>query len=104
MRRIGRLPAQLVITAVLATALAFAIPVFIHRNEYTKAVVDYVKNPNSENAAILRGERAKNRQIALTTHIEAAVVLFVLMNAGCFAARRWPRLLRRDLPRPSHPI
>ena len=89
MRRIGRLPAQLVITAVLATALSFVTPVFVHRNEFTKAVVDYVKNPNSENDAILRVERAKNQRIALRTHIEAAGVLFVLMNAGCFVARRW---------------
>jgi hypothetical protein len=49
MRRIGRLPAQLVITAVLATALAFVAPVLVHRDEHAKAVADYVKNPNSDN-------------------------------------------------------
>jgi len=90
MRHIGRLPAQLVITAVLATALSFVTPVFIHRNEFTKAVVDYAKNPNSENDAILRIERAKNRRITLKTHIVDAGVLFVLMNAGYFVTRRWP--------------
>ena len=89
MRRIGRLCAQLVITAVLATALSFVTPVFIHRNEYTKAVVDYVKNPNSENGAILRIERAKNQGIALRTHVVATAILFVLMNAGCFVQGRW---------------
>src|SRR5260370_1004839 len=40
MRRIGRLLAQLVITAALATALAFVSPVFVHRNEITKSVTD----------------------------------------------------------------
>ena len=87
--RIGRLPKQLVITAVLATALAYVTPVF-HRNEYAKAVVDYAKNPNSENDATLRVERAKNQGVALRTHIVAAGVLLVLTNAGYFMARRWP--------------
>jgi hypothetical protein len=60
MRRIGRLPAQPVITAVLATALSYVSPVFVHRNEYTKAVVDYVKNPNSENTASFWRERTED--------------------------------------------
>ena len=92
MRRIGRLPKQLVITAVLATALAFVTPVFVHRNEYNKAVVDYAKNPNTENGATLRVERAKNQRVILRTHIVAASVLFVLMNAGYFVARRARRI------------
>jgi hypothetical protein len=95
MRRIGRLLPQLVITAVLATTLAFLPPVFVHRHEYTKAVTDYVNNPNSENDAILRVERAKNQRIALRTHTEAAGVLFVLMNAGYFVTRRWPGVSSR---------
>ena len=90
MRRIGRLLAQLVITAALAPALAFLPPVFVHRHAFTKAVSDYVKNPNSENDAILRVERAKNQRIALRTHIEGAGVLFILMNAVYFVMRRWP--------------
>ena len=91
MKRIGSFPAQLRITALLSTALAFAIPVFVDRHEYTKAVVDYVKNPNPENGAALRAERAKNQRVVLRTDLVAAGVLFVLMNAGCFVARRWPR-------------
>ena len=63
-----RLPARLLITTVLATALAFAIPVFVDRHEYTKAVVDYVKNPNSENDATLRVETAKNQRTAESAH------------------------------------
>jgi hypothetical protein len=80
-----------VITAVLATVLSFVVPVFVDRHEYAKAVVDYTKNPNSENDAILRGERAKNQGIALRSHVVAAGVLFVLMNAGCFVQGRWSR-------------
>jgi hypothetical protein len=77
------------ITAVLATVLSFAMPVFVDRHEYAKAIVDYVKNPNSENGAVLRIERTKNQRVALTAHIAAAGVLFVLMNVGCFLAGRW---------------
>ena len=91
MKRIGSFPAQLLITALLSTALVFAIPVFVDRHEYTKAVVDHVKNSNSENDATLRAERAKNQRVVLRTRVVAAGVLFVLMNAGCFVARRWPR-------------
>jgi hypothetical protein len=90
MRRIGRLLAQLLMTAVFATALSFAVPGFVHRRGFTKAVADYVKNPNSENDAILKVERAKNQEMAFRTHVEVAGVLFVLMNAGYFAMRRWP--------------
>ena len=90
MGRIGRLSKQLAITAVLATALAFVTPVLVHRNQYAKAVVDYVKNRNSENEAALRVERHKNHMVALRTHIVAAGVFFVLINLGYFAARRWP--------------
>jgi hypothetical protein len=80
---------QLGITAVLATVLSFVVPVFVDRHEYAKAVVDYVKNPNSENDAVLKAERAKNQRIALEAHIVAAGVLFVLMNAGCFLVGRF---------------
>jgi len=89
MRGIARLPAQLVITAVLATSLSFAIPVFVDRHEYAKAVSNYVKNPSSDNDAILRVERAKNQRIVLRTHVADAGVLFVLMNAVWFLVVRW---------------
>jgi hypothetical protein len=88
MSRFGRFSLQLGITAVLATVLSFVVPVFIDRHEYAKAVVDYVKNPNSENDATLILERAKNQRIALKTHVEAAGVIFVLMNAGWFLVKR----------------
>lgn len=89
MRSISRLTAQLGITAVLAVALSIVIPVFVDRHDYTKAVVDYAKNPNSANDAILRLESSKNQRIVLRTHVATAGVLFVLMNAGCFIVRRW---------------
>jgi hypothetical protein len=89
MRRIARLPMQLGITAVLATVLSFVVPVFVDRHEYAKAVVDYVKNPSSANDAVLKVERAKNQRLALETHIVAAGVLFVLMNAACFLKGRF---------------
>ena len=94
MRR-AHLAAQLGITAVLAAVLSFVVPVFVDRHEYAKAVVDYVKNPNSENDAILRLERTKNQRIALRTHIVAAGVLFVLMNAGCFLVGLWSARLSK---------
>jgi len=91
MPRSASLPAQLVITALLATVVAFAIPVFVDRQEYTRAVTNYVKNPSPENDALLRVEGAKSRRISFTTHLEASGVLFILMNAGWFLVCRWPR-------------
>jgi hypothetical protein len=88
MSHIARLSAQLAITAVLATVLSFAVPVFVDRHEYAKAVVNFARNPNSENDATLRLERTKNQRIALKTHVVAAGVFFGLMNAGCFLVRR----------------
>jgi hypothetical protein len=89
MRQIARLPAQLVITAVLATVLSFATPVFVDRHEYAKAVMDNIKNPNSENDATLRIERTKTERIALGIHIVAAGALFVLINTGLLLVKRW---------------
>jgi hypothetical protein len=88
MIRFARLPAQLVLTAALATVLSFVVPVFVDRHEYAKAVIDYAKNPSSENDATLQLERTKNQRIALETHVVAAGIFFVLMNAGCFLVRR----------------
>jgi hypothetical protein len=89
MKRIARVPAQIGITAVLATALSFATPVFVDRHEYANAVVNYARSASSENEAILRLERAKSQRIVLTTQIATVGVLFVLMNTGCFLVRRW---------------
>ena len=91
MRPIAHLPLQLGITAALAVVLSFVVPVFVDRHEYAKAVADYVKNPNSENDAVLKTERAKNQRVALETHVVAAGVLFVLMNVGWLLIRKWPR-------------
>jgi hypothetical protein len=92
-----RIAAQLGITAVLAAVLSSVVPVFIDRHEYAKAVVDYAKNPNSENDVTLRLERTKNQRIAMRTHIVAAGVLFVLMNAGCFLVGQWSARLSKTV-------
>jgi len=89
MRRSGRLTAQVGITAVLATVLSFVVPVFVDRNDYAKAVMDNVKNPDSENDATLSIERAKTQRMALEIHVVAAGVLFVMMNAGLLLVKRW---------------
>jgi hypothetical protein len=85
------LPVQFVMTAVLAAALGFAIPVLVDRPKYARAVASYTKEPNVENEAALRFERATNRRIVWTTRAEAVGVLFVMMNAGRFLARRQQR-------------
>lgn len=82
---------QLGTTAVLAIVVSFVVPVFVDRHDYTRSVVDYVKNPNSEHDAALKVERAKNQRIVFETHIVAAGVLFVLMNVGCLLARRFKK-------------
>jgi hypothetical protein len=88
MTRTARIAAQFAITAVLATALSFAVPVFVDRHEFTTAVSNYVKNPSPNNEAILRVAKAKNQRVALVTHLVAAGVLFILMNAGWYLVRR----------------
>jgi hypothetical protein len=80
--------AQFAITAVLATALSFALPVFVDRHEFTTAVSNYVKNPSPDNKAILRVAKAKNQRVALVTHLATAGILFILMNAGWYLVRR----------------
>ncbi len=89
MTRIARLPVQLGITVVLATVLSFALPVFVNRHEDAKAVSSYVKNPNSDNDAILRVENAKNQRVVLRTRIATAGLLFLSLNAVWFLVGRW---------------
>ena len=73
----------------LATVLSFATPVFVHRNEYTYAVVNYSKNASAENEAILKAESAKNHQVVLRTHIGGAGFVYVLINLGWFLVLKW---------------
>ena len=89
MTRIGRLAAQLGITVVLATALSFAIPVFVDRPDYTRAVSNYAKNPSSANDEILKVESAKNQRTVLRTHIATTGLLFLILNAVWFLIGRW---------------
>jgi len=90
MKPIVRLLARIGILAALAAILSFAIPVFVHRNAFNRAVVAYVNNPSAENNAILLKERAENQRVVRTMHLEATGVLFVLMNLGWFLIHKWP--------------
>lgn len=89
MTGIGRLTAQLGITLVLAMALSFAIPVFVDRHEYAKAVSNYAKNPSPDNDKILRLESATNLQVELKTHLAATGLIFLGLNAVWFLVARW---------------
>jgi hypothetical protein len=86
----------LLTTAALAALLAYLVPVFINRPEYTAVVSNYIKNPSLDNAAVLAREQFSNRRIAHITHVFVGGVLFVLMNAGWFLFAR--RHARRDEP------
>lgn len=89
MTRIGRLTVQLGITVVLATALSLALPVFVDRPNFARAVSNYVKNPSSDNDEILRVESAKNHRVVLSTHLAATGLLFLMLNAVWFLVVRW---------------
>jgi hypothetical protein len=88
MRGIGRLTAQLGITLALATAISFAIPVFVDRHDYAIAVSNYAKNPSPDNDKILRLETATNQQAQLKTHMAATGLLFLGLNAVWFLVAR----------------
>jgi len=82
------------VSAVLATLLSFLVPVFVNRRDFTRAVHEYTRNPTAENEAIMERERSENRRIAWITHLEAAGVLFVLINLGWSVVVRLPRKKR----------
>jgi len=90
MKLIVRMLARIVILAALAVALSFAIPVFVHRNAYNKAVLADINNPSAENNTILLKERAENQRVVRATHLEATGVLFVLMSLSWFLIHKWP--------------
>jgi len=83
-----RLIARLALTSVAALTISFAVPVFVNRADYTRAVTSYADSPNPENDRVLRAERAKNQNLELITHLAGAGALFVLMNAGWSLLRR----------------
>jgi hypothetical protein len=97
MTGIGRLTAQLGITLVLATALSFAVPVFVDRPDYARAVSNYGKNPSPDNGKILRLESATNQQAQLKTRIAATGLLFFGLNAVWFLVARWSRKSLKSL-------
>jgi hypothetical protein len=91
MRRFARYATQLAITAVLATALSFAIPVFMDRSEYAHAVLNYSKNPSPDNQSNLRVATAKNQGLTMISQVAAAGVLFILINTGWWLVKPKPR-------------
>jgi hypothetical protein len=95
MTRLARSSTQLAITAVLAAALSFAVPIFLDRHEYAAAVINYTNNPSAENQASLRVASAKNQGLMTISHLAVAGILFVLMNTG------WWFVKRRSHSKPS---
>jgi hypothetical protein len=83
-----RLAAQLAITAAISILVSLAVPTFADRNSYKAAVDTYVKNPHTENAAILRAEGVENQRVLRTMRLEGAGVLFVLLNTGWVLIRK----------------
>jgi hypothetical protein len=84
-----RLASQLGITVLLATAVSFAIPAFVDRPEYARAVSNYAKNPSSHNNEILRVESSKNQRTVLRTLIAATGLLCLILYAVWFLIGRW---------------
>jgi hypothetical protein len=80
--------ARLVITAILALVVAFAVPQTLHRRDFDKAFFAYYRNPTAENETVLRREQAKNNRIWLLTNAAAALVLFIAINAVWLVAVR----------------
>jgi hypothetical protein len=79
---------QVVITAVLAFAVAIGLPVFVHRHDFDVALSRWTKDQSTENTAALNEEARKSRWIVLETQIEAGCVTFLLLNGGWFVVRR----------------
>lgn len=89
-----RVRLQFVLTTLLAAILAFVTPVFVHRQAFDRAFMNYEKSPTAENEATLRAEKAINGREVLTTHLEAFGLVFALLNVG------WT-LFRRSTPKSS---
>ena len=82
MKIVGHTSVRLAITLALAVFIAFLVPPFIDRREYTAAVSTYVNNPTPENGAVLAHEYDKNSRLALLTNLGVGAFLFVIMNLG----------------------
>jgi hypothetical protein len=91
MTRLARSSTQLALTAVLAMALSFGVPVFLDRRDYAEAVLNYTRNPSPDTEARFRIEAAKNKRLTTISRLAVAGVLFVLMNTGWWLAKRMSR-------------
>lgn len=65
---------------VIAFALAFSVPSFIHRRAFDQPFSAWYKNPTPENASALRAQEHENEQIHAET---SAIAAFVLLAAVC---------------------
>jgi hypothetical protein len=52
------------------------VPIFIHRQEFDRAAVDFEQNPTAENEARLHGEQDKNQSLRNEIRILEAITLF----------------------------
>ena len=95
MTGIGRLTAQLGMTLALATAICFAIPVFVDSHDYARAVSNYAKNPSPENYTIYRLESATNQNARLRVRIAASGLLFLILNAVWFLVGRCAKTMSK---------
>ena len=80
MTRITPLAVQIVVTVVLATVLSLAVPVFVDRREYEKAVFNYTIDPNPANNSTLKAESASNLRHELNIRLATAGGLFLVLN------------------------
>jgi hypothetical protein len=61
---------------VISCVIAFSVPTFVHRHEFTQAAADFAKNPSTENARNLNIEREKLRRVLIRTQFAAWAALF----------------------------
>jgi hypothetical protein len=91
MKRFARSATQLAVTAVLAVALSFTVPVFIDGHEYAHAVLNYTKSPSPDAETRFRIESIKHQRLTIIVRLATAGVLFVLMNCSWWLVKRRSR-------------
>jgi len=77
---------RVIVSLVIAAVISFAVPVFVSRPALTRAVSEYVKNPNAITEATLREEKNKVSSEILVTHLTVMAVLGCIILV-CWSAR-----------------
>ncbi len=88
---------QFLIVTIVAVSIGFAGPSEVDRPKYAKAVANYTREPNKENEAELKLEKATNRHAMWTTREEVAGLLIIVMNVGWFSLRQIRVQLRKRM-------